>query len=448
MDSDKYPIHKYIYEWLLDHESIIVPDLGQFVAEFKGASIHPSIHSVSPPNKTIVFNSEPKHDDGALTGFISQKENLSETEASDYIKQFVTELKIALASDQKYELPAFGTFVKNPEGEIEFTADEAINFEGDSFGLPKLFYKPVEKKEDVSFFDQIDTSDSTEDESTVEKASEVNSAIEEKVESTGYTTGLSTTSLDDDDDDDEFDDEFDDDDEPKRRKWVVPVVAILLIGIVLTAGVIYLPKLFSGGKAKTSKKEDSTQTVAGNNKGDTNTTTSTEVSLADSGKTAKTSSADEQHKTDKDPKTSSSKSDKPEVAAKTTTNTTKPSDNNQTQSSRTTTPTYTPPVVANATGSIVNSFPFRPQAPGSAALVTSPTSRYYIIVGSFDQQANANSLYNNLKARGFNAKIIPPNGEDVKHRVASGSYATKAEASRGLYQLKGRFGNQAWIKRF
>lgn len=445
MDSDKYPIHKYIYEWLLDHESIIVPDLGQFVAEFKGASIHPSIHSVSPPNKTIAFNSEPKHDDGALAGFISQKESLSEKEASDYIKQFVTELKVALASDRKYELPAFGVFVKKPEGEIEFTADEAINFEGDSFGLPKLFYKPVEKKEDTSFFDQIDASSALEDEHTVEKASELSSSIEKKVEDTGYKAGLSTTSVDDDDD---FDDDFDDDDEPKRRKWVVPVVVILLVGIVLTAGVIYLPKLFSGGKAKTSNKENSTQTVAGNNKEDANTTTSTEVSLADSGKTSKASSTDEQRKTDKDPKVSSAKSDKSEVAAKTTASTTKPSDDNQTQSSRTTKSTDTPPVVANATSSIVNSFPFRPQTPGSAALVTNPTSRYYIIVGSFDQRANANSLYNNLKARGFNAKIIPPNGGDVKYRVASGSYATKNEASRGLYQLKGRFGNQAWIKRF
>ncbi|OJJ19072.1 hypothetical protein BKI52_19850 [marine bacterium AO1-C] len=455
MDSEKYPIHKYIYEWLLDHESIIVPELGQFVAEFKGASIHPSIHSISPPNKTIIFNSEPKNDDGELAGFIAQKEGLSLFDADEVIRKFVSELKIGLASDQKYELPAFGVFTKNPEGTIEFQADEAINFAGDSFGFPKLFYKPVEKKEDASFFDRdFDTTE----EKPFEQKPLVDSSIEEKSSMT-TTAGFGTPANDDhvktpfdDDDDDDLDDDFDD--ERRRPAWLMPVIGVVAAGLVITAGVFIVPNLLGGSKSTKETTKDSTEKVAQNNT-DTNTTTSTEVKIDDTTGTGTsgTSTTENTNTTTKDNGGSTTTGSNDNGGNSTTANTTNTTSSNNTASTNTsgttTRPTYTPPANTGGTNnSLFKTLPYRPQTPASAAIINAPTSRFYIIVASFSARVNAYSLYNNLKTQGYDAKIIPPVEGSSMHRVASGSYASEDEANRNLRRLTGRLGSEIWVKKY
>ncbi len=452
MDSEKYPIQKYIYEWLLDHESIIVPELGQFVAEFKGASIQPTAttSSMSPPNKTVIFNTENREDDGMLTGFICQQENLPEEDVQSYLKQVVTELKIALASDQKYELPAFGSFSKNPVGEIEFTADENVNFEGDSFGLPKLFYKPVEKKEDVSFFDQLDVE---EEPITPTPTPVVNTEVDDKEETAPVGFTASTESKpentykkdDDDDDDDDFDD--DDDDEPIKRKWLIPVVVILLAGALITAGIMYLPSMLGGGEsAKKDGKTDSSKIASANTKkSDTNVTTSTEVTLPDTNKSSSTGTSSDKKEGNKEDQKDNPKGDKKEESKTTTTET-----GNTGNSGNTTTPTYTPPRTSNAGSSIINNFPYRPQAPAdlSTATLGTPTSKYYIVLGGFGNKANAYSLYNNLKSRDYPAKIMAPTGNSSLHRVVLGGYDSEAEAESKRRSYIGSFGAKIWVTKY
>lgn len=451
MDSEKYPIQKYIYEWLLDNESIIVPELGQFVAEFKGASIQPTAttSSMSPPNKTVIFNTENREDDGMLTGFICQQENLPEEDVQSYLKQVVTELKIALASDQKYELPAFGSFSKNPVGEIEFTADENVNFEGDSFGLPKLFYKPVEKKEDVSFFDQLDVE---EDPITPQPTPVANTEIEDKEEKESVGFAASNGSKpentykkdDDDDDDDDFDD--DDDDEPIKRKWLIPVVVILLAGVLITAGIMYLPSLLGGGEsADKNDKTDSSKIAAANTKkNDTNVTTSTEVSLPDTNKSSSTGTSSDKKDDSKKEDNKEPKKDEP----KTTTTETGNTGNNS--GTTNTTPTYTPPVTTNASSSIINNFPYRPQAPAdlNAATLSTPTSKYYIVLGGFGNKANAYSMYNNLTSRNYPAKIMSPTGNSSLHRVVLGGYDSETEAESKRRSYTSSFGAKIWVTKY
>ena len=454
MDSEKYPIHKYIYEWLLDHESITVPELGQFVAEFKGASIHPSIHSISPPNKTIIFNSEPKNDDGELAGFIAEKESLSQIEADDIIRKFVSELKIGLASDQKYELPAFGVFTKNPEGTIEFQADEAINFAGDSFGFPKLFYKPVEKKEDESFFDRdLDTTD----EKPFEQKPLTTTGIEEK--ETPVTPGFAAANDDhvktpfDDDDDDDLDDDFDD--ERRRPAWLIPVLGVVAAGLIITLGVFVVPKLIGGSKSEETTKKDTSKTVAANNT-DTNTTTSTEVKIDDTSSTGGTSTAENtnntgsENTTTTDDNNSSNTTSTTNSGGNTSSNTsTTNTGSNTTSTGTTSNTTYRPPAnTGNTNSGLFKTLPYRPQTPASGAIVSAPTSRFYIIVASFSTRVNAYSLYNNLKAQGYDAKIIPPVEGSSMHRVASGSYASEDEANRNLRRLTGRLGSEIWVKKY
>ncbi|EAY27252.1 HU domain-containing protein [Microscilla marina] len=444
MDSEKYPIQKYIYEWLLDHETIIVPELGQFVAEFKGASIQPTAttSSMLPPNKTVIFNTDNRDDDGVLTGFICQQEDLPEEEVQSYLKQVVTELKIALASDQKYELPAFGTFSKNPMGEIEFSADENVNFEGGSFGLPKLFYKPVEKQDDLSFFDQLDVDDEPVTPQPVGNP-EVTGQTEDNP--AGFVAAgdhkPENTYQDDDDDDDDFDD--DDDDKPIRRKWLIPVVVILLAGVLVTAGIMYIPAMFGNGEsAKKDEKTDSSKIAAANNNtGDTSVTTSTEVNLADTNK-------NDQGSTSSDKKEDTKTETKKEAPKTTTTENT--STGSASTGNNTTTPAYRPSATNNTNSGIISSFAYRPQTPAdlSTAMLNSPTSQYYIVLGGFGNKANAYSLYNNLKSRNYPAKIMAPTGSSALHRVVLGAYSSEAEAESKRNGYTGTFGSKIWVTKY
>ena len=49
-------VEKHIGELLYDHNCVIVPDLGGFVANYAPAKIHPTQHTFTPPTKNIVFN--------------------------------------------------------------------------------------------------------------------------------------------------------------------------------------------------------------------------------------------------------------------------------------------------------------------------------------------------------------------------------------------------------
>ncbi len=60
--------------------------------------------------------------------------------------------------------------------------------------------------------------------------------------------------------------------------------------------------------------------------------------------------------------------------------------------------------------------------------------KYFLIAGSFKNLANASELQDQLKARGYHAEVMVT--ENRMYRVSVTSYASKAEAERGLERIK------------
>jgi nucleoid DNA-binding protein len=60
--------------------------------------------------------------------------------------------------------------------------------------------------------------------------------------------------------------------------------------------------------------------------------------------------------------------------------------------------------------------------------------KYYLIAGSFKNLANASELQDQLKAKGYHAEVMVT--ENRMYRVSVTSYASKAEAERGLERIK------------
>jgi len=88
--------------------------------------------------------------------------------------------------------------------------------------------------------------------------------------------------------------------------------------------------------------------------------------------------------------------------------------------------------------------PEEPETEVEQSLPVEETNSFFIIAGSFNKLKNASDLQDKLNSRGFNAEVMIT--ENRMYRVSVASYATKAEAEKGLSQIKSEPGLQScWL---
>ena len=141
-------VEKHIGELLYDHNCVIVPDLGGFVANYAPAKIHPTQHTFTPPSKSIVFNINLKNNDGLLANQIAAFEKKSYSEALKYIDYFVKELNAQLKKGVKVKIDEVGTLFLDVERNIQFEP-APTNFLLDAFGLSS-FHSPAIKRDAIA----------------------------------------------------------------------------------------------------------------------------------------------------------------------------------------------------------------------------------------------------------------------------------------------------------
>lgn len=131
---------------LYEHDCVIVPDLGGFIAKYTPAQIHPVLHTFSPPARSIAFNAALRHNDGLLANAIAGKMGISYNEAVDIIAREVGDLKKNLNNNQNLHLPKIGSLFLDKERNVQFNPDLSVNYLNDSFGLTS-FTSPAIKRE-------------------------------------------------------------------------------------------------------------------------------------------------------------------------------------------------------------------------------------------------------------------------------------------------------------
>lgn len=141
-------VEKHIGELLYDHNCVIVPDLGGFVANYAPAKIHPTQHTFTPPTKNIVFNINLKNNDGLLANQIAAFEKKTYSEALKYIDYFVKEINIQLKKGAKVKIDEVGTLFLDVEKNIQFEP-APTNFLLDAFGLSS-FHSPAIKRDAIA----------------------------------------------------------------------------------------------------------------------------------------------------------------------------------------------------------------------------------------------------------------------------------------------------------
>lgn len=148
--SDETQVKKpesYINILLYQHDCVIVPGFGGFVANYKPASIHPAQHTFSPPSKKIGFNLNLKNNnDGLLTAFISSQEKISYKDASRFIASTVDSWNQGLNGSGKLNLEKIGSFFFNIEKNLCFEPDTSVNYLRESYGMTEVQSPPVKRE--------------------------------------------------------------------------------------------------------------------------------------------------------------------------------------------------------------------------------------------------------------------------------------------------------------
>ena len=131
-------VELYISELLFEHDCVIIPSFGGFVARAASAHFAKTGNMLLPPSKSIVFNKNLANNDGLLAGHIMQKENASYQQATAIIENFVTHCKQQLETQKRFELSGLGVLYKSVENTILFEQDARVNHNTTAFGLPAV----------------------------------------------------------------------------------------------------------------------------------------------------------------------------------------------------------------------------------------------------------------------------------------------------------------------
>ena len=138
-------VEKYIKELLYFNDCVIVPGFGGFVCNYAGAEISVAKNKISPPNKKIAFNDKLTNNDRSLAMEVANGEHVSLEEAEGQIKHFVIHINDQLYASKQYSIEHLGKFSFNTDQNIQFEQYSKTNYWIESFGLPDLYFKPIDR---------------------------------------------------------------------------------------------------------------------------------------------------------------------------------------------------------------------------------------------------------------------------------------------------------------
>lgn len=138
-------IAKYIADLLFEYECIVIPGFGGLITKEIPAQIHSVQHHFIPPSKEIVFNVHLKTNDGLLVNYIARKENLTYIEARSAVERFVKKCMIELNNGKNIRFRKVGIIFMDEKKNILFEPDKTQNYLASSFGLKSFVSPPVKR---------------------------------------------------------------------------------------------------------------------------------------------------------------------------------------------------------------------------------------------------------------------------------------------------------------
>lgn len=140
-------IIKCLSELLLDHECVIVPELGAFITKEMPAMLDYVNNRLTPPYKEVAFNGQLVTDDGVLISYVSERMAVTTTEAAKMVHDFAMNSLAVLESSGALRLDGMGVLTRVSDKYYCIQFDDNTNLLGDSFGLTTVKAQPVYRRE-------------------------------------------------------------------------------------------------------------------------------------------------------------------------------------------------------------------------------------------------------------------------------------------------------------
>lgn len=134
-----------IKDLLTKHDCVVLPGFGAFIAHNHTAEVHPVKHLSFPPSRKVVFNSALIKNDGLLFNYLKRKTNDSEDEVKRKVDSLLFKIKSDLRKVNFFYFEGIGSFTIGEEDKLIFQSTDQDNLLLESFGLPQLYFKPLEK---------------------------------------------------------------------------------------------------------------------------------------------------------------------------------------------------------------------------------------------------------------------------------------------------------------
>ena len=130
-------ISYHIFNLLQEHDCVIVPNFGAFVARNISAKISRDGSRIYPPNKEITFNKSLIKSDGLLINRISSDENISYEMANDKLSNWVVKSHKKISKQGYIEIKNIGSISLENEKYI-FNPSQNSIFLKSSYGLNSI----------------------------------------------------------------------------------------------------------------------------------------------------------------------------------------------------------------------------------------------------------------------------------------------------------------------
>ena len=137
-------ISNHIFNLLQEHDCVIVPNFGAFVARNISAKISSDGSKIFPPNKEITFNKSLVKNDGLVINRISSSENISYEVADDKLNKWVIKSHKKLKKQGYFEIKNIGSISLKKDKYIFIPSQNSI-FLKSSYGLNSIDSPQIER---------------------------------------------------------------------------------------------------------------------------------------------------------------------------------------------------------------------------------------------------------------------------------------------------------------
>ncbi|OFX82806.1 MAG: hypothetical protein A2W99_14170 [Bacteroidetes bacterium GWF2_33_16] len=111
-------ITSYIQELLATNNRVIIPNYGAFLV--RATSKGKDSNNLEEKLSDVYFSPFLKFNDELLERFITKKESISKEQAAEKIKNFIEEIKEKLSAESPYNIKDFGQFTMDKQGKVQF----------------------------------------------------------------------------------------------------------------------------------------------------------------------------------------------------------------------------------------------------------------------------------------------------------------------------------------